>query len=177
MPIYEGTSQIQALMAMKDTLGRIVKKPQAFVSRRAQTRWRTLRGGDELARRVARVQDLSLSAQFHLVARTAQAKLRTLADVPVGDWATSLTRGWDPKRDFALAMLHAERLARLLADELIAEILFDQARRVPDRRELLERWLERAEPRARMLHDEITTTGGRLLASLSGETGRLEGVA
>ena len=27
MPIYEGTSQIQALMAMKDTLGGIIKKP------------------------------------------------------------------------------------------------------------------------------------------------------
>src|SRR4029453_15546156 len=28
MPIYEGTSQIQALMAMKDTLGGILKNPQ-----------------------------------------------------------------------------------------------------------------------------------------------------
>jgi alkylation response protein AidB-like acyl-CoA dehydrogenase len=33
MPIYEGTSQIQALMAMKDTLGGIIRNPQAFVRR------------------------------------------------------------------------------------------------------------------------------------------------
>jgi len=164
MPIYEGTSQIQSLMAMKDTLGAILKKPQAFVTRRAQARWRSLRSRDELARRVARIQDLSLSAQFHLMARTAQAKLR---DVPLMEWGTALTGAWDPKRDFARAMLHAERLTRLLADEQIGEVLLAQAKRFPERRELLERWLDRAEPRARMLHDEITTTGDRLLSSLA----------
>jgi hypothetical protein len=175
MPIYEGTSQIQALMAMKDTLGAILKRPQAFVTRRAQARWRSLRARDELARRVARIQDLSLAAQFHLVARTAQAKLR---GVPITGWGSALTGAWDPKRDFARALLHAERLTRLLADEQIGEVLLGQAQRFPERRELLERWLDRAEPRARQLHDEITTTGDRLLASLAGAVAdRLRGVA
>ena len=31
LPVYEGTSQIQSLMAMKDTLLGIIKRPQAFV--------------------------------------------------------------------------------------------------------------------------------------------------
>ena len=53
MPIYEGTSQIQALMAMKDTLGGILKRPQAFVRRMAQARWRSLSASDALERRVA----------------------------------------------------------------------------------------------------------------------------
>jgi hypothetical protein len=44
MPIYEGTSQIQSLMAMKDTLGGIMKNPQAFVTRVAQARWRSALG-------------------------------------------------------------------------------------------------------------------------------------
>ena len=42
MPIYEGTSQIQALMAMKDTLGGILKNPQEFVRRVAQARVRAV---------------------------------------------------------------------------------------------------------------------------------------
>jgi hypothetical protein len=78
-------------------------------------------------------------------------------------------RPFNPKRDFAVAMLHAERLTRLLADELIAEVLLEQVRRHPQRRAALERHLERAEPRVRALHDEITTTGRRLLARLAGE--------
>ena len=50
-------------------------------------------------------------------------------------------------------MLHAERLTRLMADEQIVEILLDQAKANPERRELLERYLDRAELRARALHE------------------------
>jgi hypothetical protein len=152
---------------MKDTLGAIVKRPQAFLARVAQMRWRSLSAKWELERRVARLSSLSLAAQQHLATRTATTKLRALAEVPLSEWRRTLTQAWDPKRDFALAMLHAERLTRLLADEQIAEILLAQARRFPERRELLERFLDRAEPRARALHDEITTTGARLLATLA----------
>src|SRR6185295_1185524 len=38
MPIYEGTSQIQALMATKDHLGAAVKNPAAFLRRSARAR-------------------------------------------------------------------------------------------------------------------------------------------
>lgn len=61
-------------------------------------------------------------------------------------------------------MLHAERLARLLADEAIAEILVAHAKRHPSRRDLAERFIDRAELRAKALHEEITTTGSRIAA-------------
>ena len=55
----------------------------------------------------------------------------------------------------------------LLADECIAEILLDQAHRFPERRELYRSYMERALPRARHLHERITTTGAGILARLS----------
>jgi alkylation response protein AidB-like acyl-CoA dehydrogenase len=167
LPIYEGTSQIQSLMAMKDTLMGIIKRPQAFVRRIGQARWRAMSSTDPLERRVAAVSALSLSAQQHLLTRTAADKLKTLGGTSPATWKASLSREWDPKRDFALAMLHAERLTRLLADEAIAEILLEQSRRFPERREVLTRWLDRCELRDRALHEEITTTGERLLAKLA----------
>jgi alkylation response protein AidB-like acyl-CoA dehydrogenase len=167
MPIYEGTSQIQSLMAMKDTLLGIFRRPQGFLARTAQARWRSVSARDELDRRVARLQSLSAAAQQHLLTRTAAGKLRALSGVAITKWPRALQKSWDPKRDFALAMLHAERLTRLLADEHIAELLLAQAQSHPDRRELLERWLERAEPRCRLLHQEITCTGDRLLRTLA----------
>lgn len=166
MPIYEGTSQIQALMVMKDRLMGILKAPQLFYTRLAQARWRALSARDPLERSVAQLQVHAASALNFLLTRTAADKLAGLGDKPVASWRRELTRGWDPKRDFALAMLHAERLTRLLADEAIAEILLEQARRHPERRELLERYLDRALPRARFLRDEITSTGRRLLRQL-----------
>ena len=89
-----------------------------------------------------------------------------LAEHPVGEWPRRFLKNWNPKRDFAYAMLHAERLTRLLADEAIAELLWAQASAHPERREVLERHLERAEPRARFLLEEITSTGDRLLKRL-----------
>ena len=167
MPIYEGTSQIQGLMAMKDTLGGIIKNPQAFVRRMAQTRWRALSSRNPLERRVAQLQTLSFGAQQHLVLKTAGAKVKGLRGKPIAEWSDELTKNWDPKRDFAFAMLHAERLIQLLGDVVIAELLLEQASKHPERAEVLERHLERAEPRARYLHDQITTTGQRLLDKLS----------
>jgi alkylation response protein AidB-like acyl-CoA dehydrogenase len=168
MPIYEGTSQIQALMAMKDTLAGVMRDPQGFVRRIAQSGWRQVSARDPLERRVARLEGLSLRAQRHLITRTAADKLRSLRGRSVGSWPSVLRRNWNPKRDFAFAMLHAERLCRLMADAAIGEVLWAQAARHPDRRELLERFLDRAEPRCRYLVDEITSTGHRLLADLAG---------
>jgi alkylation response protein AidB-like acyl-CoA dehydrogenase len=164
MPIYEGTSQIQSLMAMKDTLTGILKNPTRFVRRIAQANWKAVSSRDPLEKRVARLQALTLSAQQFMLTRTAADKLKHL---PVTEWPGAFKSDWDPKRDFSLAMLHAERLTRLLCDEAIAEILLAQAQEHPERTSVLERHLERAEPRARHLHDEITTTGERLLKMLA----------
>jgi len=170
MPIYEGTSQIQALMATKDTLNGILKNPQGFVRKLAQTRWRSMSSRDTLERRVAKVQLISLGAQQLILARTAGEKVRGLSDKPISSWPAQLFRSWDPKRDFAFALLHAERLTHLLAHEAICEVLLEQSRRDPERREVLERVLERAEPTCRALHDAIASTGGRLLRTLAPTT-------
>ena len=92
LPVYEGTSQIQSLMAMKDTLFGIVKRPQAFVTRMGQARWRSVSARDPLERRVAKLQTLSMSAQQFLLTRTAAGKLKTLTDIPVARWSEVLTR-------------------------------------------------------------------------------------
>jgi alkylation response protein AidB-like acyl-CoA dehydrogenase len=165
MPIYEGTSQIQSLMAMKDTLLENIRKPQEFVRRSATARWRSV-SAPNLERRVARLQTLSHATQQHLMARIAGRKVGELRHLPLTSWANAFS-DWDPGRDFGPALLHAERLTRLLTDVAIAEVLLEQTERFPERAELLERWLDRAEPRCRALHDEITTTGDRILAKVA----------
>lgn len=167
MPIYEGTSQIQSLMAMKDTLGAIMKAPQEFVKRLAQARWRSLSARDPHERRVAKLQALVLDAQQHLIRRTATDKLRSVQERPLGEWRKAFLEDWDPKRDFSYAMLHAEHLTKLLADVAIAEVLLAQAQKHPERIEVLERWLDRAEPRSRYQHDLIVNTGQALLDRLA----------
>jgi hypothetical protein len=165
-PIYEGTSQIQSLMAMKDTLKGIMKAPGVFLKRSARARWRAVSAADPLERRLGRLQQTSFAAQQHIIMRSVTAKVRAARSNGNARWSRQLFTDWDPKRDFSFALLHAERLTRILCDEAIAEVLFGQAERDPERRILLERYLERAEPRTRFLHDEITSTGYGVLAQL-----------
>lgn len=167
MPIYEGTSQIQALMAMKDTLMGIMKNPKRFAARVAQARWKAISSKDPLEKRVARIQQVSLDVQQFLFRKTATDKLKSLRGSPMASWSDQVLKNWNPKRDFAYAMLHAERLALLLAHEAICEVLLAQVQRHPARAEVLERYLEYAEPECRHLRDVITTTGQRMLDRLA----------
>lgn len=177
MPIYEGTSQIQSLMAMKDTLGGVMKAPQEFVKKLAQARWRSLSARDPLERRVAKLQVLSLDAQRYLMRRTAADKLKGVQDKPITQWPKAFLENWDPKRDFAYAMLHAEHLCELLAHESICEVLLEQAKAHPGRTDVLRRFVARAEPRVRHLHDLILTTGQDLLDRLAADADADAGAA
>ena len=165
LPIYEGTSQIQALMAMKDSLMGILKNPKGFAEAGARALWRSRTSKSRLERRVSSLQLTSIRTLQYLMSRLAGSKFNDVRRQPVSEWLGAF-QDWDPKRDFALAMLHAERLTRILADVAIVEILFKQVRRHPEREELLVAYLERAEPRCRFLYNEITTTGLRVLAQL-----------
>lgn len=175
MPIYEGTSQIQALMAMKDALSGILGNPRRFVTTMAQTRWLATTSRDPLARRVAKLKNLSLSVQQRLVVRTAGDKAKGLAGKPMTEWPDRFLKNWDPKRDFGYAMLHAERLTQILTDVAIAELLLEQATAHADRRDLLERHLERAELRCEARAREIARSGERVLRRLrANETAHAE---
>ncbi|MFT6396705.1 MAG: alkylation response protein AidB-like acyl-CoA dehydrogenase [Bradymonadia bacterium] len=167
LPIYEGTSQIQSLMVMKDTLGGIIKDPKGFLTEFAQTRWRSLSSRDPFEKRVAALQHMSLKAQRYLLTRTAASKFKEVSRLPFDKWMKELGKDWDPKRDFALAMLHAERLTKIITDATVAHLFLQQAKAHPEREEVLERWLHRAELRTKSLYEEITTTGDRILAQLA----------
>ncbi|MBT6488560.1 MAG: hypothetical protein HOK97_02260, partial [Deltaproteobacteria bacterium] len=166
LPIYEGTSQIQSLMATKDVLLNILKNPKDLVQGIAQAKWRTLSARDPLDKKVAKLQALCLGAQQTLLTRMAAKKFRSLSNHKVVDWASKFFKEWDAKKDFSPALLHAERLTLLLTDAAISELLLEQATRFPERRELLERFLEKAIPRAEYNSSLIATTGDRLLDTL-----------
>jgi alkylation response protein AidB-like acyl-CoA dehydrogenase len=163
LPIYEGTSQIQALMATKDALLFITKNPGGFFSAWADAQRQAAIGGDAAQRGVARLRATAQAAQVALMRRILRGKLKGQG---IGHWKAALA-DWDTRTDFAPALLHAERLCRMLADAAVADALWSQVRKDDSRRWILERHLETALPRSRYLLDCIKTTGDRLLAELA----------
>ena len=162
LPIYEGTTQIQALMATKDALIFITKNPQAFFKSWADERRKAIAGGP-LERRVAKLRTNAQAAQLHLMQRILKGKLKGRS---LSAWKAALAQ-WDTRTDFAPALLHAERLTQMLADAAIADALLAQTNKDPVRGTILAKHLERAEPRSRYMLDIIKTTGDRLLAELA----------
>ena len=155
LPIYEGTSQIQCLMAMKDNLLPLFKKPIGFLAATLGTALVATFGLGR-ARRIAKVRSRGQRAMLNLIRRIAWAKLSSSGSLS----------NWDPKKDFAPGMLHAERLAKILVDVQIIDALAEQGAKHPERLEVLDRYLERALPRSRSMLYEIQTTGDRLLNTL-----------
>ncbi len=138
LPIYEGTSQIQALMAVKDLLKTVMRRPQVLLTP----------GGFSPALAGARIGGPLGSGYRHAVRECSRAVNWLLWD---------LARELGPKRAAAVLrgeaeladtdgeylLLSAERLVRMLAHLHIARLLAAQAARWPERRPLAERFVRR----------------------------------
>ena len=166
LPIYEGTTQIQALMATKDNLIGVTKDPARFARRIAKHWQRSRFADDPLERRVAGLRHGSLVAMRTLMTRVVKHKYGVAKQDPELTLAKAF-KTWNPSEDFAPALLHAENLSWMLADAATAEELWRQATQHEERRAVLERFLERAEVRAHDRLYRIQHTGDRLLSKLS----------
>jgi hypothetical protein len=169
IPVYEGTSQIQSLMALKDNLQAAIRNPGRFLSDIATARLESLSGGTALDRGEAKMRAHALSAMQSIVMRIAADKLGDVKGRPLGEWRASFMKDWDPARDFSFGLLHAERLTKLISWAAIADTLVRQANDVKgtadyeERAALALRFIERFEPRAKGVLGEIEATGGSLL--------------
>jgi alkylation response protein AidB-like acyl-CoA dehydrogenase len=152
LPIYEGTSQIQALMSLKD-----------------QVRW-MMQGGWGLVRGPARVESPPGEAGETLreMAREYNRALRHAVMQSLGPAglaalvARALSgRPAEPDRSrLAYALLCAERLAHMLALTRATEALAAHAHASAARRKVAERYARRALPLVRM-HGEIVRSDDR----------------
>jgi alkylation response protein AidB-like acyl-CoA dehydrogenase len=152
LPIYEGTSQIQALMSLKD-----------------QARW-MMRNAWRLVRGPVRVECTpgDLGEALGEMAREYNHALRhsLMESLGVGGLVALAARAVsgrpaDPDRSrMAYALLCAERLAQMLALTRAAEALAAHAEASAARRRVAERYVRRALPLVRM-QGEIVRSGDR----------------
>ncbi len=167
LPIYEGTSQIQSLMAFKDQMMAGLKEPQRFLTKVARARINAITHKEPLQRSLAKLYTYKFGALQTILMRIAKNKLRKTYEMPIGEWQDALFSQWDAKLDFAPGLLHAERLTKILIDVEIARVLVAEAEKYPVRRKYAHRWMGRADLRCRALLTEIEEHGDELLADLA----------
>jgi 3-(methylthio)propanoyl-CoA dehydrogenase len=139
LPIYEGTSQIQSLMATKDLLKAVMRNPRGLL----------VPGGFSPS-----LSRIDMSPEL---ARVYRGALRSFS-AALGWLMLDLGRELGPARvagllrggaeldedDLGYVLLSAERLTRMLAHLHIGRLLGAQARRWPDREAVARRSLRRA---------------------------------
>lgn len=161
LPVYEGTSQIQSLMVLKDHLQHAMRNPAKFISKMAQAKFESISGKTFEEKQLGRLKSLYYSSMQSIMTRMVADKFGDLKDKPLTDWKSSFLKSWDPKTDFSFGLLHAERFCQITAKLWMARALVKQALKLKDeklkkeRLSLARRFMDRAEPKMRGLIYEI----------------------
>jgi len=130
LPIYEGTSQIQSLMAVRDLMRTILRSPAALV-----------RGGPTRL-----LANAGIGGDYAVARSTFVGALRAMVAALARKGGLELVRGkrQPTEEEMAPFLLHAERITETLAHLHVARALGAQAARVPSRKPLAERAARRA---------------------------------
>lgn len=156
-PIYEGTSQIQALMAVRDLMRSLLRKPQSLLS-----------GGPSAT--LARAKFDGDGGRDFAAARSSLVwTLRGLTTGLARKGGVPLLRGRRQPNDQELQpfILNAERITETLAHVHVARALGEQAKRVPERVPLFARAARRARLVAQRNAKEISAGDGGVFARIA----------
>jgi len=146
LPIYEGTSQIQALMSLKDQVRWLLQRPHRLVTGAVSVEAPPDPLGDSVR---------EMAAEYNRTLRYVVGESLGVAGV------LRAFRGREPDRErMGAALAAAERLCAMLAYTRAAEALAAHAGAGAERRRLAERLVSRALPLLRM-HGEIVRSGDR----------------
>jgi alkylation response protein AidB-like acyl-CoA dehydrogenase len=146
LPIYEGTSQIQALMSLKDQVKWALARPARLLLGAVSVEAPQDTRGDALR---------ELAAEYNRALRSALA--RSLG----AEGVLAALTGRTPRRErMAYALLSAERLCAMLSYARAAEALVASSAGDGGRQRLADRFLNRALPLVRM-HGQIVRSGDR----------------
>ncbi|MBV9546105.1 MAG: acyl-CoA dehydrogenase family protein [Chloroflexi bacterium] len=138
LPIYEGTSQIQALMATKDLLKAVLRNPRGMLVPGGFSPWLSRTPSDAELGRLYRnaLRDFHRSMMSLMLDLARRLGPRRTADLLRGN-------GTLQDDDLGRVLASAELLTQMLGHLHIGRLLAEQAERWPERRALARRFLLR----------------------------------
>lgn len=159
IPVYEGTSQIQALMCLKDSMKEIIRKPTSFIESALGTTVQVISERDPLKRKLNKLRQEYNSALVAVIFRLVRENVRSsFSDVNpshIRQVLKILTKDLVKFENMRPALMNAERVTELKLMVCIGESLLRDAKVDSSRAWIAERWLNKSLPRAAMLKAEI----------------------
>lgn len=162
IPLYEGTTQIQALMCLKDTMKDIIRRPRSFVEATLNAKIGNLSsfsGRNPLRRKLARLKQEFNAAMLSIMVQLVKANLRLsfneIDPMNLLKMIKMISTDLVKFENLRPALLHAERITEMKASICMAQSLIADAKIDSSRNWIAERWLNKALPRAQMLRSEV----------------------
>ncbi len=159
LPLYEGTSQIQALMSLKDTMKEIIRKPSTFIENALGSKLTQISERDPLRKKLLKMRYVFNSSMVTLIFRMMKKNaLKGLSKVQPNDIRRAIkimTKELINFENLQLALLHAERICEMKALVAMAEALLRDSKYDSSRTWILERFMSKALPRMTLLQMEI----------------------
>jgi len=161
LSLYEGTSQIQALMCIKDTMKDIIRRPTLFIENAMGVRLRSLSEGNATNRRLYKCKQLMnkglVSVLFKLISNNVKDSLSKAKSSDILKIVKMLSRDLVKFENISPALLHAERICEMKAYIAMGNCVARETKRFPDRRWIADRFFFKAIPRLELLEREIET--------------------
>lgn len=159
LSLYEGTSQIQALMAIKDILKDVIRNPVDFVEVAFGLKVAGLRESNQQKKKLLRCKQIVNSAIISLMMRLVKDNVRaSLSEVNKTDvlkLVKILSRDVVKFENISTAMLHAERICEMKSLTAIGNCVVRDAEVDPSRTWIAERFLNKSLIRLQALKSEI----------------------
>ncbi len=172
LPLYEGTSQIQALMCIKDALKDIIRHPRKFFEGTFGLKVQSLSLGDSLQKKLLRARQVEKSALLAILLKIIKVNLKSsLADVKPTDLVKIvrvLGKDLVKMENVGPALLHAERICEIKSLVELGAALVKDTKKDESRRFEAERFLERHYPRLQMLKSEIEGDDRQVFSYIEG---------
>ena len=155
LSIYEGTSQIQALMCVKDLLKEILRNPRAFIERTVALNIKGISESSKLRKKLNKTKQFVNSATISILFTLIKKNFAT--NIQMKDLLKGMERLKKnlKLKDFSHALLNAERICEMKCYVALSESLVWDAEADPTRESIADRFLTKAIPQMTRLKAEI----------------------
>ncbi|MCX6118731.1 MAG: acyl-CoA dehydrogenase family protein [Proteobacteria bacterium] len=171
IPVYEGTSQIQSLMCLKDSMKEVIRKPTSFIESSLGLKVQNMREKNPLKRKLIFLRQHYNSSLMVIIFRLLKENVRSgLSQVDPSDIRKVLkilTRELVKFENLRPALLHAERITELKLMVNVGESLIRDVKTDPTREWIAERWMNKSLAKAAMIKSEIDMDDPVLAARLA----------
>lgn len=173
LSIYEGTSEIQALMCIKDTMKDIIRNPRPFAESLVALRVRALAEPDQLKRKYYKMKLTLNQALVKILMKLVTTNFReTISENKSSDimrLISHLKTDLVKFDNLSPALLNASRICEMKSIVAMSKAALEDAKEDPKRFVYAQRFINRQYPRIRQLKLEVEWNDEQVLLQSQGQ--------